>query len=663
MSHECCSSHCHNHEETEENNSLLKKILLSSILFILAFLIEHLNIFSLKGIICNNNKNIYTIINAIFLALYATSYLIISRPIIKEVIESFRNGIKNIFNENFLMTVASLGALLIGEYTEAVVVMILFQLGEYLESKAVSKSEKSIKSLTELKPETANKKSKNGIEILPINEIKVGDIIIIKPGERVPLDGKVISGKSFLNMSALTGEFLPKEISQGDKILSGSINNNGVLEVLVESNFHESTLNRILEMVKQSQEKKSKNEKFIKKFAKIYTPIVCLISLAIYFIPLLILGENFDSKTWLYRALEILVVSCPCALVISVPLSFFSGIGYAAKKGILIKGSNLIEAISKIKTIIFDKTGTLTHGEFEIKEIHPISESLISKDKLLELACHGEFNSNHPISKSLKEKHLCENCQKAVSSLEEFSGFGISCVIDGDRILIGNKKLMEKENVQNFSESQCKETGTIIYVAKNQNYLGHIIIGDRIKNSAEEGIKRLKHLKIKNLIMLSGDNESTCKLISEKLNINEYYSELLPQDKLTILEKKLSNNTKSKTAFVGDGINDAPALSRSDIGISMGSLGSDAAIEASDIVIIDDDIRKISEVIKISKKTYSIVKQNIFFSIAIKVLIMILCIFGYTNMTLAIFGDVGVSILAILNSSKLLMKKNKVVKK
>ena len=586
--------------------------------------------------------------------LYLIAYLIVGLEIVIKAIKNIFKG--NVFDEHFLMAIATIGAIAIGEYPEAVAVMLFYQVGELFQDYAVDKSRKSIASLMDIRPDVAYV-SKNGkIEKLSPEEVKIGETIVVKPGEKVPLDGKIIEGKSMVDTSALTGESVPVEVNVGDNILSGTINKNGLLTIKVEKEFGESTVSKILDLVENASSRKSKSENFITKFAKYYTPIVVIIAIILAIIPpfLLNLGE---FREWLYRALTFLVVSCPCALVISIPLGFFGGIGGASKKGILVKGSNYLEALSNTEIVVFDKTGTLTKGVFEVQKIEPID---ISKEELLKFTTYAEYNSNHPISVSLKnaykkmtsDKNQEEIDTSKIISVEEFAGMGVLANIDGKEVLVGNEKLMKEKNIE---YTYCDEIGTIIYVAIDSKYSGYILISDEIKEDSKYAIENLKKNNIRKTVMLTGDKEKPGKVVAEKLGLDEVYTELLPDGKVKKVEDLMKEKSeKGKLVFVGDGINDAPVLALSDIGIAMGGLGSDSAIEAADIVIMTDEPSKIVTAIKTSKKTMKIVKQNIIFAITVKILVLILTAFGIGNMWQAVFADVGVSVLAVINSLRVL---------
>ncbi len=641
---EHCESHC-----CEEEISP-KKIVLAIVLFVAAILVEHLI----------HIKNMEALTKGISLCLYAVSYLLCGFDVLKEAVESLFKG--KCFNEEFLMALATVGAIVIGEYSEAVAVMILFEIGEFLEEKASEKTKKSISKLMDIRPDIVCVRRDNKEILVDAKDVKVGEIIVVKPGERVPLDGKISSGKSTVDTSALTGESVPRLVEVNSVVLSGFVNISGVIELVVEKEFSESTVSRILEMVENAQEKKAHAEKLISRFAKVYTPIVCLVALALAIIVPLVLGGGAGIwKTWIYRACEMLVVSCPCALVISVPLSFFSGIGLASKQGILIKGSSYIEFLSKVETVVFDKTGTLTKGVFVVSEIGLAENAEITNEELVSLITHAEYYSEHPISKSLKSFHQCELCGKlTIEEAEEISGHGIKCILDGKKIVAGNKKLMQLENIKNFKSCEQEIEGSIIYVASNGIFLGWIIISDIVKDDSKESISLLHKMGIKKTVMLTGDSENNANKVAKKLGIDSVRAELLPLGKVQEIENLLeqNKNTNNKIMFVGDGINDAPVLTRSDVGVAMGALGSDAAIEAADVVIMDDKMVKIPAAIKVAKKTMLNVQENITVSLGLKIIILALCAFGFANMWAAVFGDVGVCMLTILNSLRLFKSKS-----
>ena len=579
--------------------------------------------------------------------LYLISYLIVAINILLKALKNIFKG--DFLDENFLMSIATIGAFFINQYFEAILVMLLYQIGELFQSYAVNKSRKSITELMDIRPDYANIEVENKIKKVDPEIINIGDLIIVKPGEKVPLDGVVVKGESYVDTSHLTGESTPKKIKVHDEILSGFINKNGVLTIKVTKKYSDSTVSKILELVENASSKKAKSEKFITKFARYYTPIVVCLALILVFIPPLII-ESLTFKECLTRALTFLVISCPCALVISVPLSFFGGIGGAAKQGILIKGSNYLELMAQANILVFDKTGTLTEGEFKVNKINPVN---ITSEKLLEIAALGEYYSNHPIAESIKKAYSKKIDKKRLSNYEELNGLGISITIDKKDVLIGNEKLMQKNKIKISSDNLI---GTIIHIAINKNYAGYILISDNIKDEVKETLNELKkYYNIEKTILLTGDNHEIASKVSREVNIDEFYSNLLPTDKVKKLEEILDNKQKNDIiAFVGDGINDAPVLTRADIGIAMGALGSDAAIEAADIVLMDDDIAKIKNAIKISKKTLKIVKQNIIFAISIKIFFLTLGALGLSNMLFAVFADVGVSIIAILNAMRTL---------
>ena len=581
------------------------------------------------------------------IGIYIISYLIVGLDVLIEAIKNIFKG--EVFDENFLMTIATIGAFAIGEYPEAVAVMLFYQVGEMFQSYAVDKSRKSIASLMDIRPDFANIKKNGSIEKVSPDKINIGDIIIVKPGEKVPLDGTIVDGNSMLDTSTLTGESVPREVSIGDEVLSGSINQNGLIEIKVTKNFGESTVSKILDLVENASSKKSKSENFISKFAKYYTPIVVVIAVLLAIIPPIIFKET-EFIQWLYRALTFLVVSCPCALVISIPLGFFGGIGGASKLGVLVKGSNYLEALSKTEVVVFDKTGTLTEGVFEVKKVNSVD---ITKEDLIKYAAYAESFSNHPIANSLKKAYGKDIDNKKISETHELSGLGVNAVVDGKEVFVGNEKLMQEKNIEYI---KCNEIGTILYVAINNQFKGTIIISDKIKADAKETIEKLKKNNVKKIVMLTGDKKAVGESVAKELGLDEVYTELLPNNKVEKVEELMkSKSKKGKLAFVGDGINDAPVLAISDIGIAMGGLGSDAAIEAADVVLMTDEPSKVVDAIKISKKTLKIVKQNIIFAIAVKILVLILSAIGLSNMWQAVFADVGVSVLAILNALRVLV--------
>ena len=582
--------------------------------------------------------------------LFIISYLIVGFSILKKAIRNIFRG--KIFDENFLMAVATLGAFGIGEFPEAVAVMLFYQIGELFQSYAVDKSRKSISSLMDIRPDYANviRNSKEQ-KVLP-DEVNIGDIIVVKPGEKIPLDGIIIEGTTMLDTKALTGESIPIEAKENDEVLSGSINESGKILVKVSKEYGESTVSKILDLVENASSKKSKSEKFITKFAKYYTPTVVIIAVILAFIPPLIL-KNTTFTEWIYRALSFLVVSCPCALVISIPLSFFGGIGGASKMGILIKGSNYLEALASTEIAVFDKTGTLTKGVFEVQKIETKN---IEKDELLEIAAYAENYSNHPIAKSIKNAYKKEIDVNRIKNIKEISGQGINAIIDDKNVLIGNEKLMQENKVQ-YTKSE--DIGTVLYIAINNNYVGLIIISDEIKEDSLKTVKKLKQLGVEKTVMLTGDKKTVGEDVAKKIELDEVYTELLPDEKVEEIEKLMQEKTeRGKLIFVGDGINDSPVLAMSDIGIAMGALGSDAAIEAADVVIMTDEPSKIANAINLSRKTMRIVKENIIFAILVKVLVLILTAIGISTMWEAVFADVGVSVIAIINALRMLNVKN-----
>lgn len=583
------------------------------------------------------------------LIIFLIAYIIIGRDILLRAAKNIRNG--QIFDENFLMSIATVGAFLVGEYPEGVAVMLFYQVGELFQSYAVDKSRNSITELMDIYPEYANVKKGDIIEEADPDEVEIDDIIVIKPGEKVPLDCVVLKGSTTLDTKALTGESIPREASVGDTLISGCININGVVEARVTKEFGESTVTKILDLVENASSKKAEAENFITKFAKYYTPIVVMCAAALAFIPPIFVG---DFSTWIYRALSFLVISCPCALVISIPLSFFGGLGGASKCGVLIKGSNYLEALAKTEIVVFDKTGTLTKGTFNVKEIK--NNKNYDDKQLIRLAAYAESYSNHPISAALKAAYGEEIDNKLVTAAEEIAGHGIKAVVDGKCIYAGNAKLMKSINVQ-FEDITA--VGTVVHVAIDDNYEGCIIISDTIKPDSKKAIDELKRLSVKQLVMLTGDSKHAGEAAAGELGLDKVYTELLPADKVERVEELFRQKSDTgKLVFVGDGINDAPVLARADIGIAMGGLGSDAAIEAADIVILTDEPSKIAKVMKISKKTLRIVKQNIVFAIGVKILVLILAAFGQATMWAAVFADVGVSAIAIINAMRALKVKN-----
>lgn len=641
-------------DEHEENEISLARIITAGILLVAAEILEHIK---LSDFI----KNFYlidTYQQYIFTGICLAAYLLVGYGVVKSAVKNILRG--EFFDEKFLMSVASLGAVCIGQLPEAVAIMLFYQIGERFEDYAVDKSEKSINALMEIRPDTANV-IRGGKEItVKAEEVQPGETIIVKPGERIPVDGIITKGSSFLDNSAITGESVPVEITEGAEVFSGAINKNSAIEIKTVRLSEDSAASRIIKMVEFSSKKKTKTERFITRFSRIYTPAVCILALSVAIIPSITIGLSkgeWQWSEWVYRAISFLVVSCPCAIVISVPLTFFGGIGAASRNGILMKGSSSVEALSRIRTAVFDKTGTLTKGIFAVSEICPADAS-ISKDALIALAAHAEAKSNHPVAKSLGAAHSGECCKRQnLSDAEEIAGQGIKVNLNGNIILAGNETLLKENKVLNFDAGAAKEkAGTIIHIAENGKYLGFIVISDQIKDDAKTAIKNLKKTGVSKIVMLTGDSGKAAEKAASQLGITEVFSELLPQDKVSKIEILLEElkNSNGKVAFAGDGINDAPVLARADVGIAMGALGSDAAIESADVVIMTDEPSKVADSIKISKKTMSIVRQNIVFSIGIKVLIMLASGIGIGSMWLAVFGDVGVSFLAVLNSMRAL---------
>ena len=586
--------------------------------------------------------------------LFMIPYLVIGYDILQKAFKGIRN--KQVFDENFLMAVATVGAILLGDYSEGVAVMLFYQIGELFQSYAVGKSRRNISELMDIRPDYANIEVDGKLEQIDPDEVEIGTVIVVQPGEKVPIDGVIIDGVSTLNTSALTGESLPRDAKAGDEVISGCINMTGVLKIRTIREFGESTVSKILELVENSSSRKSKSENFISKFAKYYTPAVCYGALALAFIPpivFLIMGKPAMWGDWIYRALTFLVISCPCALVISIPLSFFAGIGGASNQGVLVKGSNYLETLAQTSYVVFDKTGTMTQGVFEVSGVH---HNEISDEKLLEYAALAECSSSHPISKSLQKAYGKPIDRNRVTDIEEISGNGVTAKVDGISVAAGNAKLMKRLGI---SYQECHHVGTVIHMAVDGRYEGHILISDILKPHAKEAIAELKKAGIKKTVMLTGDSKRVADQVAKELGIEEVYSELLPADKVSKVEELLHQKSeKEKLAFVGDGINDAPVLSRADIGIAMGARGSDAAIEAADIVLMDDDPLKISKAIKIARKCIHIVYENIYFAIGIKILCLILGALGIANMWMAIFADVGVMIIAVLNAIRTLFVKN-----
>lgn len=620
-----CKNHHHKHEEEKNDKVLLARVILAIVLFSLAM--------------------IFTSAPTFKISLLGISYLIAGYDIL---IKALKNIIKGkVFDENFLMGIATLGAIGIKEYPEAVMVMVLYQIGEYLQDKAVEKSQNSITELMDIRPDYANIEKNGDLTKISPYEVKIGDTIIVKTGEKIPLDGIIIDGSATLDTSALTGESRPREVKIGDEAISGCINTNGLLKIRVTKEYGQSTVSKILDLVENASSKKTKTENFITKFAKIYTPVVVLAALFLAILPPLIFGSNFS--VWINRALTFLVISCPCALVISVPLGFFAGIGGASKCGILVKGSSYLELLSKPETIVFDKTGTLTQGCFKVVKI--VQQEDTTKEELLELTAYAESYSNHPIALSIKKAYDKNIDKNRISEISEIAGNGVRAEINGCSILVGNENLLKNHNI---SYQKANETGTIVYTAKNSKFLGYIVISDKLKEDAQKAIIELKKLKLQT-VMLTGDTEESGLAVAKELNLDKAYTQLLPIDKVDKIEDIIEQKTKNKSViFVGDGINDAPVLTRADVGIAMGGLGSDAAIEAADVVIMDDKPTKVATAIKIAKQTLTIVKENIAFALGIKVLFLILGAFGFVTMWGAVFADVGVTLIAVLNSLRAL---------
>ena len=620
---------------TEKQKKMLYRIIVTFVLFVALMVVEHL------GMLDNLNTIVLFII-------YLIPYLIIGYDIVWKAARNIKNG--QVFDENFLMMVATFGAFGVQEYSEAVAVMLFYQVGELFQGYAVGKSRQSISAMMDICPEYANVEEDGNLVQVDPDDVEIGTVIVVKPGERIPLDGVVVEGESMIDTAALTGESVPRRASVGDEIISGCVNGSGTLKVRTTKEFDDSTVAKILELVENASSKKSRTENFITRFAKYYTPVVTIGAVVLAILPPLILGGGWGD--WIQRACIFLVISCPCALVISVPLGFFGGIGAASKIGVLVKGSNYLEAVAEMTTIVFDKTGTLTKGEFKVSEVRPIH---MPEAELLELAALGEGYSTHPIANSIKEAYAKNIDMNRVSEAEEEAGHGVSVKIDGQEVLIGNEKLMKAHNVEYVP---CESAGTIVYVAKEGAFAGSIVISDTIKDGAKEAIRDMKQVGVKKCVMLTGDRQVAAQAVAEKLNLDEVHAELLPGDKVSQVETLLSAQAnKEKLAFVGDGINDAPVLSRADIGIAMGSMGSDAAIEAADVVLMDDDVRKIASVVRIARKTLRIVKQNIVFALVVKALVLILGALGMANMWEAVFADVGVSVIAILNSMRALKEK------
>ena len=619
---------------TEKQKKMLVRIIVTFVIFAVLFAAEHTgNLESLEG-------------SVLLFLIYLVPYLIIGYDIVWKAIRNISHG--QVFDENFLMMIATFGALGVREYSEAVAVMLFYQIGELFQGYAVGKSRQSIAAMMDICPEYANIEEDGELKQVDPDDVEIGTIIVIKPGERIPLDGVVVEGESLIDTAALTGESVPRKAAVGDEIISGCVNGNGTLKVRTTKEFDDSTVSKILELVENASSKKAHVENFITRFAKYYTPVVTIAAVILAIVPPLVLGGGWSD--WIQRACIFLVISCPCALVISVPLGFFGGIGAASKLGVLVKGSNYLEALAQMDTMVFDKTGTLTKGEFKVTEILPAEG--FTKETLLNLAALGEGYSTHPIAASIREAYGQPLDMNRVNDAKEVAGHGIQVQIDGQDVCIGNEKLMHARNI---TPAACESIGTVIYVACEGKYAGAIVISDTIKDGAKEAIRGMKAVGVKKCVMLTGDRKEAAELVAKELDIDEVHAELLPQDKVSQVEALLSKETeKERLAFVGDGINDAPVLSRADIGIAMGSMGSDAAIEAADVVLMDDDIRKIASVVRISRKTLTIVHQNIVFALAVKALVLILGALGMANMWEAVFADVGVSVIAILNSMRAL---------
>lgn len=615
---------------------MLYRIIAAAVIYVPLFVLEHMGKLEFQSEI------------PVQFLLFMIPYLIVGWDIIYRAVRNISHG--QVFDENFLMCIATFGALGVKEYSEAVAVMLFYQIGELFQSYAVNRSRQSISAMMDICPEYANIEEDGKLKQVDPDDVEIGTEIVIKAGERVPLDGVVVSGTSFVDTSALTGESVPREVTEGSEIISGCVNGSGLLKVRTTKEFDDSTVAKILELVENASSKKAHVENFITKFAKYYTPIVVCVAVVLAFLPPIILGGGFAE--WIQRACIFLVISCPCALVISVPLGFFGGIGAASKIGVLVKGSNYLEAVAEMTTIVFDKTGTLTKGEFKVTDV--ITENG-SKEELIELAALGEGYSNHPIANSIREAYGKELDLNRVTNTEEIAGHGIKAVIDGKTVLLGNEKLMKSESI---FYTPCKSMGTVVYVACNGVFEGAVVISDTIKDGAKEAIHDMKQVGVRHTVMLTGDRKEAAETVAQTLGIDEVHAELLPGGKVEQVEALLkAEKEKERLAFVGDGINDAPVLTRADIGIAMGSMGSDAAIEAADIVLMDDDVTKIASVVKIARKTLRIVKQNIVFALAIKALVLILGALGMANMWEAVFADVGVSVIAILNSMRTLNEK------
>ena len=620
---------------TEKQKKMLGRIIAAFVLFVALLIAEH------TGMLENVNVWIQFVV-------YLVPYLIIGYDIVYKAVRNISHG--QVFDENFLMMVATVGAFGVQEFSEAVAVMLFYQVGELFQSYAVGKSRQSISAMMDICPEYANIEQNGVLTQVDPDDVEVGDIIVIKPGERIPLDGVVIEGESLVDTAALTGESVPRSAKAGDEIISGCVNGSGTLKVKVTKEFDDSTVAKILELVENASSKKAKVENFITKFAKYYTPVVTIGAVVLALVPPLVLGGGFAE--WIQRACIFLVISCPCALVISVPMGFFGGIGAASKVGVLVKGSNYLEAVAEMTTIVFDKTGTLTKGEFKVAQIQPQG---MTETELLEIAALGEGYSTHPIANSIREAYGKTPDMKRTENANEIAGHGISITVDNKAMLIGNEKLMKKEGI---AYTPCQSGGTVVYVACDGKFAGTLVISDTVKDGAKEAISAMKQVGVKKCVMLTGDRKEAAMEVAKELGIDEVHAELLPADKVAQVERLLREKPKKeKLAFVGDGINDAPVLTRADIGIAMGSMGSDAAIEAADVVLMDDDVRKIASIVRISRKTLLIVKQNIVFALGVKAIVLLLGAFGAAKMWEAVFADVGVSVIAILNSMRALKEK------
>ena len=617
---------------TEKQKTMRLRIIATFIIYIPLAVLQHMEVFASKD-------------SLLWLFLYLIPYLLVGWDILYRAVRNIRNG--QVFDENFLMTLATFGAFGVGEYSEGVAVMLFYQVGELFQSYAVNRSRQSITELMDICPEYANIEEDGVLKQVDPDDVSVGDIIVIKAGERIPLDGTVVFGESMVDTSALTGESVPRRVRTGDEIISGCVNGSGLLRVEVTKEFDDSTVAKILELVENASSKKAKVENFITKFARYYTPVVVIGAVILAVLPPLLLKQSWSE--WVRRACTFLVISCPCALVISVPMSFFGGIGAASRKGVLVKGSNYLEALSQMDTIVFDKTGTLTKGEFKVSQLNPVS---MKKEELLELAAYAECYSDHPISRSILEAYGKEPDRSRIEDNREIAGRGMEAVIDGRRVLAGNSKLMKENQIPYES---CPTPGTVVYLAADGKFAGSIVIQDGIKEQSFAAIRELKQVGVRHTVMLTGDRKEAGEAVAKELGLDEVYTQLLPEDKVAQVERLLAAQEKGrKLAFVGDGINDAPVLSRVDIGIAMGSMGSDAAIEAADVVLMDDDPSKIASIVRISRKTMGIVKQNIVFALGVKLIVLGMGAFGVANMWEAVFADVGVSVIAIINAMRAL---------